>query len=168
MPSDYNALRKLNELIKGVRIAMLTTIREDGMPHSRPMATQSMETDGDLWFFTGWSTHKTHEIENNPRVNLAYANPDGNTFVSVSGAGSLLRDRKKAEDLWNPLYKAWLPKGLDDPELALLKVTIEEVEYWDSPSSAMVQLAGFVKSVVTGKRAHGDHGGMELHGTRRG
>src|SRR5262249_11437859 len=77
MASDYNALRKLNELVKGIRVAMLTTIREDGMPHSRPMATQQMESDGDLWFFTGWSTHKSHEVEGQPTVNLAYADPNG-------------------------------------------------------------------------------------------
>src|SRR5262245_2001392 len=94
MASDYNALRKLNELIKYIRIAMMTTVGEDGMPHSRPMATQQMECDGELWFFTLWSTHKTKEIEENPKVNLAYADPNGNTYVSVSGTSHLLRDEE--------------------------------------------------------------------------
>jgi general stress protein 26 len=162
MASDYTALRKLNELVKDIRIAMLTTIREDGMPHSRPMATQQMETDGDLWFFTGWSTHKAREIEVLPLVNVAYADPNGNTYVSVSGRAQLLRDQAKAKELWNPFYRAWFPNGLEDPDLALLKVTVEHVEYWDAPSGTMVQLAGLVKSVVTGKTAKVDHGELEL------
>jgi general stress protein 26 len=166
MPSDYNALRKLNDLIRGIRIAMLTTIRGDGLPHSRPMATQQAESDGELWFFTGWSTKKTHEVEENPLVNLGYANPDGNTYISVSGAAALLRDPDKARELWSPAYKAWFPKGLDDPDLALLRVTVQHVEYWDAPSGAMVQLAGLVKNAVSGKRYRGDHGEMELHGAR--
>src|SRR5262249_23691804 len=139
-----------------------------GMPHSRPMAAQQMECDGELWFFTLWSTHKTKEIEDNPRVNLAYADPNGNTYVSVSGTAQLLRDTQKAHELWNPLYRAWFPKGLEDPDLAMLKVAVEHVEYWDAPSGKMVQLAGLVKSMVTGKRYLGDHGEMELHGTGRG
>jgi general stress protein 26 len=167
MASDYNALRKFNDLVKGIRVAMLTTIREDGMPHSRPMATQSMEIDGDLWFFTGWSTHKAHEVEETPMVNVAYADPDRNTYVSVSGRARLLRDPDKAKQLWNPAYKAWFPKGLADPDLALLKVTMEHVEYWDVPSGAMVQVAGLVKGAITGRRGQGEHGEMELHGSGR-
>ena len=167
MASDYNALRKLNELIKYIRIAMMTTVGEDGMPHSRPMATQQMESDGELWFFTLWSAHKTRELEENPKVNLAYADPNGNTYVSVSGTSHLLRDEEKMRELWNPLYRAFFPKGLEDPDLALLKVTVEHVEYWDAPSGKMMQLAGIVKSIVTGKHYLGDHGEIELQSTSR-
>ena len=165
MASDYHALRKLNELVREIRFAMLTSIRKDGMPHSRPMATQEVESDGDLWFFTGRSTHKADEIEANPLVNLSYADPVLNRYVSVSGTAELVENRVKAKELWNPLYKAWFPKGIEDPELILLKVTIEHVEYWDTSSSTMVQLAGMVKAAVTGKPASGgDHGEFELSG----
>jgi hypothetical protein len=50
-----------------------------------------------------------------------------------------------------PLLKAWFPDGLDDPALALLRVDIEKAEYWDSPSSTVVHLVGFVKALATGK-----------------
>ena len=29
--------------------------------------------------------------------------------------------------------KAWFPKGEDDPEIALIRVTAEKAEYWDAP-----------------------------------
>jgi general stress protein 26 len=57
--------------------------------------------------------------------------------------------------LWNPIYKAWFPEGLDDPTLCLLKISVEEAEYWDSPNSKLVQIAGFVKALVTGQSADG-------------
>lgn len=165
MASDYHALRKLNELVKDIHIAMLTSIRGDGMPHSRPMATQAAESDGELWFFTGRSTQKFSEIEANPNVNLSYADAEHNRYVSVSGEAELVDNRAKAKELWNPLFKAWFPKGLEDPELILLKVTVEHVEYWDAPSSTMVQLAGFVKAAVTGRRGDGgNHGEFDLTG----
>ena len=62
-----------------------------------------------------------------------------------------MRDRSKIEELWNPLFKAWFPQGLEDPDLALLKVNVDKAEYWDSPSSKVVRLAGFLKAVATGK-----------------
>jgi hypothetical protein len=42
-------------------------------------------------------------------------------------------------------------------------VNIEEAEYWDSPNSKLVQLAGFVKAIVTGKAAEGgEYGRVSL------
>ncbi|HSV14919.1 MAG TPA: pyridoxamine 5'-phosphate oxidase family protein [Tepidisphaeraceae bacterium] len=156
-------IEKLASLIKGVRIAMLTTTDGDGSLHSRPMATQSADFDGELWFLTGQRSHKVQEINRDHHVSLSYADPSDNRYVSISGTARLVRDRKRAEDLWNPMYKAWFPKGLDDPELCVLRVTPERAEYWDSPSSAVVHMVGFVKAALTGKPADaGEHGEMRL------
>jgi len=148
------SIQKLNDLIKDVKVAMLTTI-DWGILRSRPMQTQEFDFDGDLWFFTSSETHKTEEIEKDRRVNVSYAAPDSNTYVSVTGTAEIVNDRAKIEELWNPIYKAWFPDGLEDPNLILLKVAVEQAEYWDSPSSTLVQVAGFVKAIVTGERADG-------------
>ena len=154
---------KLSKLIHGVRIAMMTTTDTDGTLRSRPMATQATEFDGDLWFFTGKSSHKTTEIDADHRINLSYSDPGSSKYVSVSGTGRLVQDRAKAEALWNPLYKAWFPKGLEDPDLCLLKVTPTQAEYWDTPGSAIVHAIGFVKAIATGKRANpGEHEKLDL------
>lgn len=156
------SIEKLKSLTEGVDFCMLTTIN-GGQLRSRPMSTQEMDENGDLWFFTSDDTHKVDEIEADNRVNAAYSKIDDNLYVSVSGRASLVKDREKIEELWNPILKAWFPEGLDDPHLALLKVSIEEAEYWDSPNSKIVQLYGFVKAVVTGKPAQGgDHGKVSL------
>ncbi|HEY0602371.1 MAG TPA: pyridoxamine 5'-phosphate oxidase family protein [Herpetosiphonaceae bacterium] len=149
------AIQKLNELIKEIDIAMLTTVEDDGTLRSRPMVTQRSKFDGDLWFFTGASSSKVAEVMNDRHVNLSYADPDNQSYVSISGRAQTVRDRKKMEELWNPAYKAWFPKGLEDPDLALLKVTAEQAEYWDSPSSGVVYAFGLVKALVTGQRAEG-------------
>ena len=51
-------LKKLGELIKGIKIAMLTSEDADGVLRSRPMATQDVEFDGTLWFLSGGNTQK--------------------------------------------------------------------------------------------------------------
>ena len=149
------AIEKLNGLIKDIDFAMLTTVDTDGVLRSRPMSTQKAEFDGELWFFTSDRTHKTEEIERDNRVNVSYAEPKDNVYVSVSGAASISKDRAKMEELWNPILKAWFPDGLETPGICLLKVSVEQAEYWDSSSSTLVQVAGFVKAMVTGKRASG-------------
>jgi general stress protein 26 len=144
-------IAKLAKLIKGIRVAMLTTIEADGCLRSRPMQTQDTAFDGTLWFFTWVDSAKVHEIQRDQHVNLAYANPSDEVYVSVSGTARLVRDRAKIEELWNPIHKAWFPKGVDDPNIGLLRVDVEKAEYWDSPSSKVVQLIGFTKAVLTGK-----------------
>ena len=156
------SIEKLKTLINDIDFAMLTTIN-GGHLRSRPMSTQAYEGDNELWFFTSDQTHKVEEIEADSRVNVAYSRPDDNVYVSISGRAALVKDRRKIEELWNPILKAWFPDGLEDPTLSLLKVTIEEAEYWDSPNSKLVQLAGFVKAIVTGKPAEGgEYGRVSL------
>jgi general stress protein 26 len=157
---DNNAngdIQKLGELIKGIRVAMLTTIDDEGCLHSRPMAGQDNVFDGTLWFFTEANSEKVHELQRDRHVNLSYADPGDSRYVSVSGAASISRDREKMKELWSPLHKAWFPKGLDDPNIALLRVEVDKAEYWDSPSSAVVRLFGFAKALATGKR-YGEEG----------
>ena len=156
------SIGKLNDLINNIGVAMLTTM-DWGILRSRPMATQKVGEDGTLWFMTSSDAHKTEEIEKDRRVNISYASPESNTYVSVSGTAEIINDRAKIEELWNPAYQAWFPKGLDDPTICLLKVNVEQAEYWDASSSTLVQLAGFVKALVTGERADGgEHGKINM------
>ena len=147
-------VKKLADLIEDIQIAMLTTTGTDGRLYSRPMATQQEKFDGTLWFFTPRHSGKIYEIQRDQQVNLSYSLPAKNRYVSVTGKANLSLDRLKIEELWSPVYKAWFPDGLDDPELALLQVKVETAEYWDSPSSAVVNLVGFVKAVATGQEYH--------------
>ncbi len=155
--TDDQSIKKLAELIKDVRIAMLTTADTDGWLRSRPMATQQTEFNGNLYFFTDSTSAKAHEIERDRHVNVSYAKPEDEVYVSVSGTARISKDRAKLEELWSFIHKAWFPKGLEDPNLALLEVNVEKAEYWDSPSSTVVQLYGFAKAILTGK-PYGDEG----------
>ena len=146
------SIEKIRELTHGIDFCMLTTI-DGGQLRSRPMSTQKFEFDGELWFFTSDNTHKMAEIEKDNRANAAYSDPGDNRYLSVSGQAEMVKDRAKIEELWSPVLKAWFPEGLDDPHLCLLKITVEQAEYWDAPSSKIVQLFGMVKAIATGQEA---------------
>lgn len=141
--------KKLRELIKQIRICMLSTTDEHGHAHSRPMYTQHVEFDGDLWFFTYLDSNKVREVAAHPQVNASFS--DDNEWVSCSGPAMLVRDRAKTDELWRDDLKAFFPKGKDDPNLGLLKVEVEEAEYWDTPSSVVVRAYGYAKARLTGK-----------------
>src|SRR5687767_9666612 len=129
-----NDIEKLARIIKRVEIAMLTTAMPDGSLRSRPMQTRNEDFDGrELWFFTPLDQAKVEEVAAEHHVNLNYADPDKQRYASVSGMATLVRDRAKAQELWSPAMKAWFPKGLDDPNLALLRVRVQYAEYWEAP-----------------------------------
>jgi len=147
-----NQIQKLQDLIKDIEYGMLTTM-DDGYLRSRPMATQGqIDNNGNMWFFTDATSHKVFEVKQQHQVNVSFSAPDKQRYVSVSGWAELVRDRQKMKELWQPALKAWFPKELDEPNIALLKVTAEKAEYWDSPSGWAAKTLGFVKAAATGER----------------
>jgi len=148
-----NQIQKLQELIKDIEYGMLTTM-DNGYLRSRPMVPMgAMDQEAALWFFTDASSHKVTEVEQQQQVNVSFSAPDKQRYVSLSGSAQLVRDREKMKELWQPALKAWFPKGLEEPNIALLKVTVEQAEYWDAPAGWVAKTIGFVKAVTTGERA---------------
>jgi general stress protein 26 len=149
------SLEKIRDLIKDIDFCMLTTLDEDGCLRSRPMSVNGeVEANGDLWFFTYGSSHKVAEVDRNNHVNVSFSAPDKQCYVSLCGTAELVRDRAKIAELWKPELKAWFPKELDEPDIALLKVTTTDGEYWDAPAGWVAKAVGFVKAAVTGDREH--------------
>lgn len=157
-------LEKLGELIEGIKFAMLTTAEDNGRLRSRPMSCLQMDSEGNLWFFTSRSSGKMREAGADPMVNLSWSHPDKQDYVSVSGIASEVDDRDKMRALWTPWLKPWFPDGLDDPDLVLLRVSIDEFEYWDAPGNAIKRGYGLVKAMATGNTdALGENKRSSLH-----
>ncbi|MDX6750756.1 pyridoxamine 5'-phosphate oxidase family protein [Geminicoccaceae bacterium 1502E] len=149
---------RLWELIKDIRVAMLTT-REDDRLRSRPMHGFQEALEDELWFFTRLDSAKAREVLLHPGVNLAYADQHEKIYVSVSGRGELVTDRQVMERYWNPMVAAWFPDGLDDPDLALIKVVVEEAEYWDAETGAMRYFWEVTTARIEGRQPDvGEHG----------
>ena len=151
---------KVHELIKGARIAMLTTVSTEGQLVSRPMATQQTEFNGDVWFFAEADSPKIADLERDPRVNVAYSESN---FVSLAGTASIVRDVAKKRELWDANAAAWFGgKDAEDPSVVLIKVDAETAEYWDTPSRPAT-LVKVVKARLTGSRPDaGETGLVEL------
>ncbi|MEP7089684.1 MAG: pyridoxamine 5'-phosphate oxidase family protein, partial [Nocardioidaceae bacterium] len=152
--------QKVHDLIKATRLAMLTSSDADGRLVSKPMATQDVEFDGDVWFIAERDSHKVSNIAARPQVNVAYAS--NSSWVSLSGTASVVDDHAKLEELWNTFTDAWMEGGPENPNNILIRVQADSAEYWDSPGSKVTQVANLVKAKVTGKRFEGDNETVDL------
>ena len=117
-----DAWAKLWSLVDDIKTGMMTS-RDGQHLRSRPMRGHADRDSRELWFFT-----KSGEIESDHQVNLAYARPDKEEYVSLSGRASLVHDRERVDRLWSPYVAAWFPQGKGDPDLALIRVDVEQAE----------------------------------------
>jgi general stress protein 26 len=160
MTEDEDRAAKVRELVRSSRLAMLTTLDPTGRLVSKPMATQDVEFDGDVYFIAERSSHKVRNIERDPRVNVAYSG--SGSWVSLSGDAVVLDDPERLAELWDTFTDAWMEGGPENPGNVLIKVTASSAEYWDTPNSKVVQVVNLVKAKVTGERFEPDNETVEL------
>jgi general stress protein 26 len=142
---------RVAEGIRDIRTCMMTTVTPEGRLESTPMTTLEIDENDNIWFLVGLDSDSSEAIDREENVNLTYASPKDFKFISVTGSASLVLDRTKAARLWNPNYQTWFPKGLDDPNLALLQVKIITAEYWENAHSRPLRVFGLVRALFTGE-----------------
>src|SRR5205823_13361961 len=100
--ADPKAFRKLQDLVRDIDIAMLTTVTVDGALRSRPMATRDFDDDGMMWFICSDRSEMAADLAGESGVNVSYADPKKQRFVSVTGNASIVHDPEIARKLWIP------------------------------------------------------------------
>jgi len=148
--SPTESLKVIAGIIDDIEIGMITTRTATNQALvSRPMQVQEVDQEGCLWFFTSREGELIREVNANPQVNITFAAANKNTFLSMTGQGSEVQDRSKMQELWKPQLKAWFKDGLDTPDITLLKIKMQEGQFWDAPHSTAVEIVGFVKALIS-------------------
>ncbi len=160
---DKEALAKFKKLAEDVRVCMFITNTNSNDEHTRPMSTIEVEENGTLWFYTDIRSIKVEEVATEHQVHLTYAHPGKESYMDVWGTATIVTDKKQIKDKWSAFLKAWFPNGVDDPNIALLKIVPNESYYWDSESGKMVQFIKIAVAAITGKQiAEGAEGKLTL------
>jgi general stress protein 26 len=130
MTSKVADNKKIGEIIGSIQVGMLTTLQANGELRSRPMLCADCDFDS-LWFLANGSKPVIAEAIGNRVVNVAFASHEKKQYASVSGLAQLVEDEKMIQKLWRPELKSYFKKGLEEPDLALLRVDIHHAEAWD-------------------------------------
>ena len=142
--------KHLSELLDSFDTAMLITRHEDGN-HARPMAVAAVEGSSTLWFVTSSDSPKAEEITTDSRVSVTFQGE--RKFVALSGTSALVRDRATVEAMWKDIWKVWFPKGKEDPSIALIRVDVDDAEFWDNAGGKGIRYAyEAVKGLLAGER----------------
>jgi general stress protein 26 len=159
---DHGDLRKLGELIDNIEVAMMTTRAADGSLVSRPLQTLKLDDNGELIFFTAADSHKVDELTRESGVNLAYADPGEQRYVSVRGRARMDRDEATIDELWSPAQKIFFPDGKGDPNLMVLRVRVQDASYWEAAGNFIARALDFARGMLSDSPQDlGKHGHLE-------
>ena len=145
-----NEYQELNQLLKGIKFAMVTFISEKGHLHSVPMTTQDTDFNGVVWFLGSKSSELVKSIPLNNQVNLGYSNISNNDYVSINGIAECVVDPAILDQIWSPAYEAFFEHGKSDPDIQLLRVICNGAQYWKG-SGKVAMLFKLAKASITGE-----------------
>ena len=154
--SRQDHIDKIQDVIKDVKFAMMSTVNKKGDIHAWPMTTTETSIGAkEIWFIGDKTSDVVKDIQDNPKVGLTYATQDAKNYVSISGNAELSDDKDKLDELWSPMDSAFFEKGKEDEKVQLIKVVPHGAECWISGSSTVNMFKMAVAAVQEGKTAEG-------------
>lgn len=146
------AIDKIQEFVRENAICLFCTAIRTGAPFmTRPMAAQLVDEAGNIWFLSPKDSDKNGEIRQDDAVQLIFDNDGHSRFLSLFGHAELVHDRRRIEELWQPLDKAWFEQGEKDPNISVIKVVPHEGYYWDTKHGKVVSFFKIVSSMMGAK-----------------
>ncbi len=133
---------ELRARLAEVRVAMVTTIDEQGLLSSRPMTLQRIDDAGNAYFIVAKDADWTIESQ---AVNVAVVD-EGRTWVSIVGRAEYVEGTSLLSDLWDEMTDQFFPDGMDSARA--MQVHADRWEYWTAPNK-FGQMAAMAKAFLT-------------------
>lgn len=141
-------LSEISEKMRDIDFAILSTRTVGGAISGRPMSNnRQVEYDGDSYFFTYADHGCVRDIEGDPNVALNYQAKSGLLslkpfFITIEGRAELIQDKARFVEHWTKDIEEWFKQGLDTPNLTMIKVHAERLNYWDGYDEGEIVLSG--------------------------
>lgn len=127
------AIQKIRELVKKAQTCFFCTkVPPCGFGGVRPMSVQKIDDAGHLWFLSASDSHKNLELTLNPAVELYFQGSAHSGFLQLSGRATISTDKRRIEELWEPVLKNWFTEGIDDPRITVIEFVPGHGYYWDT------------------------------------
>lgn len=145
------AIEKLQSLVNSIDVCMFCSALKEGSIHTVPMSRQEVDEEGAIWFLTSSESETCKNVEQDPRVQLLYADVGNYNFLTVQGTATISYDKARIEKYWNKFVEAWF-EGKDDTRIRVMKVSPEDGHYWDNKTNKFVTFFKVAASGITGSK----------------
>ncbi len=133
------------KLLEEANVACLTTIDENGYPHTRgifnlrnvkqfPTLVKVFEPHQEdllIYISTNTSSSKVEHIKSNPKISYCVLDPKTSRGLTLGGEIEIVPDDKIKHNLWVDGWDRYYPKGITDEDYTVLKLLPKAVEIWN-------------------------------------
>jgi general stress protein 26 len=146
------AIEKLKSLVDSIDICMMSSFNDtSSYPYTVPMSRQEIDEEGNIWYMLGKDSVTYTNLAHNSNVSLAFADVSAYKFLSIDGIATLSYDKERIDKYWNKFMEAYFETGKDDPNIRILKVSVDNAHYWDNKLNKLMTLFEIASSALTGK-----------------
>ena len=127
--------RKMIAIMKENSLHAYLATCDDDQPVVRPVSP-IVGDEISIWVTTFCSSRKVKQIQNNPKICLAFVEqPSGDKAAVVVGEAKIVPDLEEKKRIWNLAafdLSQHFPEGPESSEFCLLKVIVGKIEWRDS------------------------------------
>jgi len=105
--------------------------------HMQPMAPFPDPENGKVWFFSKKTNDLVSECGAECTAHFTFMSEDHDYYASAKGRLRRSGNVDKVEEFWNPVVAAWYEHGKDDPDIALMELTLEDAAVWSTTGSTL-------------------------------
>lgn len=149
--ANSDAIKKLQDMAKEVKICMFCTYDGTNRLQTAPMSVNKVDDEGNVWFISDKNSKRNEDLAVNTITDLIFGDPANENYISLHGSSQVLYDKETIKELWNPIVKTWFQGGVDDPNISIIKVTPDDAYYWDTKHGKMISFLKIVAGAITGK-----------------
>ena len=139
-------LAEISKKMSGIDIAILSTHSDNGEIANRAdEQRRRRRIRRRLVYFTYEEAQSVTDIARDPKVGLGFSGKGGffsgtGIYVCVEGRAELIRDKAAFKRHWTSDLDQWFDKGVDTPNLVLIKVHAKRIKYWDAGDEGEIVL----------------------------
>lgn len=126
----------LFDVLDDSRVGMLGVVGSG--QHMQPMTHFADREAGAVWFVTSKDTDLVRAIGIGGQARYCIMKDDGTFYACLAGVLEQSEDRQKLDELWSSVTAAWFDEGREDPDVALLKLSLRDAGVWTATDSSVV------------------------------
>ncbi len=153
--------RPLSDLLQGGTTLMVATKSPDGEVDSRPLTVADV-TGSTIRILIDTTADWAKHLVDGDWTLATLSDTRSNAFASLTGRLSTTTDAAEIDELWNPFAGAYFDDGRESVGIAVMHITPERGEYWDSPSGRIGTLISLVKAKLGDGEDSGEHGDVSV------
>lgn len=136
----------IKHLVSTSRDAIACAVDENGYPTAKTLFVRKCEGLHTFWFSTNTSAIRTAQWQADPKACIYFVDHVGFHGLMLTGTMQVCLDDESKRAIWQPGDEMYYPKGVSDPDYAVLRFTAERGNYYHGLEKALFAIDEIAES----------------------